>query len=131
MPATIPRQTVQDIRQLLAQGGLSYRAIAQQTGVSRATVRAVDRGERSDDAPPRPVPQHSLRPLAPPKRCPTCGGLVYPPCRLCATRRLAGKRKNPEPRQPAPPGDPLALDLHTDHRRRYQRIRALRQAQNP
>lgn len=92
-----------EVRRLLALATLSHRQIARQTGVSRATVGLVARGRRPDYPPRPPDPLDNLdQPLGPAVRCPGCGGLVYPPCRLCHVRRLKAQgRLNRPPRRAA------------------------------
>ncbi len=86
----IALEKVLEVRRLLDEGGLSRRAIAKQTGVSRGTVNAIANGERglfgaeprkSDDG-YRPPACASVA-----KRCPGCGAMVFPPCVLCQTLR--------------------------------------------
>jgi Helix-turn-helix len=79
-------EKVLEVKRLLDEGGLSRRAIAQATGVSRGTVNAIANGDRGlYGAEPMDGP---LRPQsASASRCPECGGLVYLPCVLCEARR--------------------------------------------
>jgi transcriptional regulator with XRE-family HTH domain len=89
----ISQEMVLEIRRLLALDELSQRKIARLTGVSRATIGAIASGKRPDYE-PRPKEDEWERPVGPPLRCPTCGGRVYLPCRLCRIR--AQKRRELE-----------------------------------
>jgi transcriptional regulator with XRE-family HTH domain len=89
---------VEEIRDLLAEGALSQRKIAQRMGVSRGTVNAIARGRRPVYASGRRVPGIDfIPPSGRPVRCPGCGGMVQMPCLLCYLRaigrreRLAGR----------------------------------------
>ena len=116
---------VLEIRRLLAEGIFSQRKIARLTGVSRGSVGAIASGKRPDYELRSRVEDKFERPAGPPRRCPTCGGMVYMPCRLCALRRrLASKGKNRRP-DPRPEGG-LAPELRDEHRRRYEKVRAWR-----
>ena len=116
---------VLEIRRLLAEGIFSQRKIARLTGVSRGSVGAIASGKRPDYELRSRVEDKFERPAGPPRRCPTCGGMVYMPCRLCALRRrLAAKGRSRRP-QPWPQGL-LGLELRDEHRRRYERVRAWR-----
>jgi transcriptional regulator with XRE-family HTH domain len=80
---------VLEVRRLLAEGKLSQRKIARQTGISRATISLIAQGRRPDYTPkPRAWDEDWEPPLGPPRRCPQCGGLVYLPCRLCRVRAI-------------------------------------------
>jgi hypothetical protein len=105
---------VEDIRRLLAEGKLSERAIAQQTGVSRGMVAAVARGSR----PPQPA-DVSPEPLAVAHRCNECGANVYPPCIACAIRAM-GEEASCRGRLEV---EPLGLNLRPEHDERYRRVR--------
>jgi hypothetical protein len=78
------------VEQLLDEGLLSQRRIAEITGVARGTVLSIAKGRRRqryyfnpNDEPP---------PAEPPARCPGCGGLVYLPCQLCRLRHWQQRR---------------------------------------
>lgn len=99
----------------LGEAGISQRAIARYAGVARTTVARVLSGvwrPRRDQALAEPG-----EPLGPMERCPTCGGLVAPPCRACLDRA--------QPRRPlrAVP-DPISLemDLAGPARQRYDEL---------
>ena len=90
----IAAAVVREIRDLLAEGGLSQRKIAGQTGVSRGTVNAIARGKRPDYATRRPGPGADFTsPGGPPTRCPGCGGMVQMPCLLCQVRAIKQRRR--------------------------------------
>jgi hypothetical protein len=128
---------VEEIRQLLASGTLSERTIARRMGVSRGTVRSIAAGRRRDPVRSiQPWDEEPDQPLEPPRRCPTCGGLVYMPCRLCRMRKLIEKQKqekNTHPRHSESPRQsaiycPSGLALKPDHPQRYEEVRHWREA---
>lgn len=83
----LPTVLILQVRRLLDAGELSHRAIARKVGVSRGTVAEMAHGRRADfgrDPEDRKTP--GIRATTVPLRCPTCGGLVYVPCRLCEAR---------------------------------------------
>jgi len=86
----IALEIVLDIKRQLADGKLSQRQIARQTGISRATISAIASGRRPEYE-PRVRDDEPERPTGPPVRCTGCGGRVYLPCRLCRIR--AAKRR--------------------------------------
>ena len=75
-------EIVEEIRRLLREGRLSWRAIGDRLGVSRGSVANVANGRRSSRTPRTLIDRHMKRP----SRCPSCGGMVYKPCRLCRAR---------------------------------------------
>ena len=89
----IASDIVKEIRQMLAKGSLSQRAIAQRMNVSRGTVCAIAQGKRSD-YPPRFFRKdiHFISPAGVPVRCSGCGGLVQMPCLACYIRRWRRRR---------------------------------------
>jgi hypothetical protein len=120
--AMLPVSIVAEVKRLLAEGKLSQRKIARQTGVSRGIVGLIAKGKRPDYQ-PRQVEEDLWANSGPPERCPTCGAKVYMPCRLCGLRqRLAEKQT---PRVVWPGGSPivLGLQLNDEHRARYEEIR--------
>lgn len=85
---------VSEIRDLLAEGGLSQRTIAQRMGVSRGTVSAIARGKRPNSGPHRgAASEQFVPPGGPPRRCPGCGGMVQMPCLVCHVRAVKQRRR--------------------------------------
>lgn len=84
---------VKEIERLLAVGTLSQRHIAKTLGVSRATVSAIARGTRPDYEARMRARAEAHEPVGPIERCPTCGGRVYMPCRLCRVRKLKAREQ--------------------------------------
>ncbi len=90
---------VNDIRNLLAEGNLSQRKIANQLGVSRGTVSAIACGKRHDyTVRCRQRPHDDFAPTGPVRRCPECGAMVLMPCLACRIRAMKreggrGKRR--------------------------------------
>ncbi|NLE38184.1 MAG: helix-turn-helix transcriptional regulator [Pirellulaceae bacterium] len=117
------------IRRLLAERKLSERKIAALVGVSRGTVAGVARGDRPDYEAMRRKRQEQKDPLprGPLGRCPTCGGKVYMPCRLCQMRAaLADWPPSPRDERPVPT---LDLELRGETLSRYEAIHRLRMQQ--
>ena len=90
----IATDIVKEIRQMLAEGSLSQRAIADRMGVSRGTVCAIAQGKRRD----YPLQffrmdMHFIPPAGRPVRCSGCGGLVQMPCLACYIRQWRRRRK--------------------------------------
>lgn len=83
-------EKVREVKQLIDDGGLSRRAIAAATGVSRGSVNAIANGERglhgidSEDLVDGEPPRSTIA-----ARCPDCGGMVFRPCVLCDARRYS------------------------------------------
>lgn len=83
-------EQVLEVKRLLDEGGLSRRAIARRTGVSRGSVNAIANGERGLFAfDPKDLDGPVREAVA--TRCPGCGGLVYMPCVLCEARAHLGR----------------------------------------
>jgi hypothetical protein len=83
----LTQSVVEQVRDLLAEGLLSQRKIASRVGISRTTVGAIAQGKRPDCQ--SPFETYDLpEPVGPPRRCPTCGGLVFMPCLLCHIRAM-------------------------------------------
>jgi transcriptional regulator with XRE-family HTH domain len=124
----IAPSVVQEVRSLLAEGNLSQRKIARLTGISRGTVGAIAAGKRPDYPSRRRAAEEELpEPAGPPRRCPSCGGMVYMPCRLCQARALkAAAAKPPIPTWLMQPDAPLGLELREGDRARYEEIRLQR-----
>lgn len=78
---------VKEVRRLLAEGKLSQRKIAEAVGVSRSIVSGIARGVRPDYESRTRAQAAEFEPLGPIERCPSCGGKVYMPCRLCRVRK--------------------------------------------
>ena len=77
---------VDEVKRLIAEGQLSQRGIARQTGVSRGSVGLIFHGRRRD-RPARRDEDDLLGPLSGPKsHCDVCGAEVTQPCRACRTR---------------------------------------------
>lgn len=118
---------VAEVEQLLASGGISQRAIARRTGVSRGTVAAIAAGTRRKK-PLRAFVGPPFDLAAPLKRCPQCGGRVHLPCWACAVEAIRQTRSyRPFAERPTAAGAPAAivvgLDLRPEHQRRYRRVR--------
>lgn len=80
---------VKKIRKLFADGR-SLREIARKMRLARNTVDDVAHGRRYG---PSPLPDGDpLQCLGPPVRCAKCGGMVYPPCRLCRVRAIKARK---------------------------------------
>lgn len=128
----IAPELVQHVERLLAEGRLSQRKIAKLTGLSRGTVGAIATGRRPDYEALRRRRQEQEPPerTGPPQRCPGCGALVLMPCLAC---ELKSDARGAPKRRPGPPsGHPdaiLELDLRPEHRARYERVRARREAE--
>ncbi len=125
-------EIVAEVRRLLEETPLSHRKIARLAGVSRGLVDAVASGKRPDYeiAPPSDEDMEE-EPSGPPSRCPSCGGMVYLPCRLCRTRsRHFGepslRSTRPTFVKPTSFG-PIGLDLRPEHQARYEQIRRWRE----
>lgn len=85
----LPTALIMEVRRLLDRRELSHREISKRLGVSRGLINAMANGQRGNHGrdPGEATPTSSpRRELTSPMRCPECGGLVYPPCRLCAAR---------------------------------------------
>jgi len=118
----IPQFKIETVRRLLAEEVLSYRAIALRTGVSRSSVQKIA-NHQMPDRPPTPVVMEVLLPTGPLVRCAECGGLVRLPCLACRVRQFAALTQ----RRFAPLSEePIRLELHDEHRQRYERIRSCR-----
>jgi hypothetical protein len=80
---------IRKIRKLLADGW-SLRKIARKMQLARNTVEAIAHGRRYSPLPPPDEDEPQC--LGPPVRCTICGGMVYPPCRLCRVRALKARK---------------------------------------
>ena len=84
---------IDEARRLLAEGKLSQRRIAQAIGISRATLSGIASGKRPDYEALRRARGQAEEPLGPVERCPTCGGKVHMPCRLCRVRAIQDQER--------------------------------------
>jgi transcriptional regulator with XRE-family HTH domain len=126
----IAEKVVQEVRRLLAEGTLSQRKIAQQTGVCRGTVSAIASGKRPDYRLPDWMQDEEEEHAGPPVRCGGCGGLVYLPCQHCRTQKILAKEKRPRPNGGFDKiEERIELNLRPDHRARYEEVLAWRRAQ--
>ncbi|MBN1589198.1 MAG: winged helix-turn-helix transcriptional regulator [Pirellulales bacterium] len=118
----IASTVIDHIRELLAEGQLSQRKIAQQLGLSRGTVANVAHGRRPDRGairrkrknPPEPFTRGHVA------RCPECGAMVHMPCFACRTRRECAGR--PQRGNDGRLDGPFGLDLHGDVLARYEGV---------
>ncbi len=117
---------VAEVRRLLAEGKHAQRTIARMVGVSRTTVSEIALGRRPEYAGRPEEYAPGCESAGPPQWCAGCGGMVYLPCRLCDARRIAAH--TPRPLQNIAEDEPPVLQLKAEHRRRYERIRAVRQS---
>jgi transcriptional regulator with XRE-family HTH domain len=80
---------VKKVRKLLADGW-SLRKIARKMRLARNTVDAIAHGRRHV---PLPSPdEDGSQCLGLPVRCTTCGGMMFPPCRLCRVRAIKARK---------------------------------------
>ena len=88
----IAASKVEEIRQLLREGGVSQRGIARRLGVSRGTVNAIALGRRPGYE--RRRRGHGIIPPSGPfVRCSTCGALAQMPCLACQLRAWSQRRQ--------------------------------------
>ena len=89
---------IQKIQRILDIGGLTHRAIARETGVSRGTVDSIAIGKRQVEGEYRPMVAHeeSVAMITSPGRCvgrcSNCGAKVRAPCLACQLRALDAVR---------------------------------------
>ncbi len=112
---------VEEVKRLLVEGKLSQRKIARRTGVSRGSVAMIAQGKRPDYPPRRD--EEDLVPVGPPARCPSCGAMVYQPCRLCRLRELLATSKTSPRLGSSDLNLRLGLQLNDEHRARYEEVR--------
>jgi len=108
---------------LLADPTLSRREIARMTGISRTTIIAIATGRRQCIAREEIDVNAETEESPPPARCPTCGGMVILPCRLCHVRLVRKEFAQPQLPELEVEDDPLRLDLRPAERQRYEEIR--------
>lgn len=84
----ISSDLVDEIRRLLT-AGHSPTAVARKAGVHRTVVKRIVATLPPDFV--RTEPSSLYRGI--PERCPTCGGRVFLPCRLCRTRTILASGK--------------------------------------
>ena len=77
---------IEEVHRLLSDGH-SRRQVSRLTGISRNTINRIADGRRADRG-ETVESDYSSIPRTKPKRCRTCGGLVYPPCKLCRVRAM-------------------------------------------
>jgi hypothetical protein len=120
----IAAKIVTEVRQLLDEGTLSQRKIAQRMGISRGSVGAIAAGKRPDyEAMGQPREDEWEEPAGPPARCPGCGGKVYMPCRLCRTRQAIDENaRSTSQRHNVEIDVPLGLNLRPEHRARFEEV---------
>ena len=120
---------VEEVHRLLAAGKWSQRKIARQLGISRGTINAIAQGKRAVGRLPPQEGDEEWHPEGPPQRCPCCGQLAYPPCRLCRVRAVLAKSSRPRlPGLDLPLEVSLGLELNPEHQARYEQIRRDRRA---
>jgi hypothetical protein len=112
---------IEEIRSLLARN-LSYRTIARMTGVGRGTIGAIATGKRPD-YPARMPKNPTAPPAGPPRRCPSCGGMVRMPCQLCHLRALIGTGEQAPFSRGADEEGTIRMDLIDEHHVRYLALR--------
>ena len=81
-------KVIEEIRELL-EDGVPQRDVVRRLGVSRNAVARIARVLRT--SPPEVPPAEEPAPVY--MRCKGCGGLVQPPCRLCAIRRVQRRQR--------------------------------------
>ena len=121
----ISNEMVEEVRRLLAEDKLSQRKIARLLRISRGTVGAISMGRRPDYEALRADSDDLLTPPGPASRCPTCGGKVYLPCRLCRERHRA--KSSPVPPWQDAQDPSVELQLKEEHQSRYEAVRACRE----
>jgi hypothetical protein len=116
---------VAEVQRLLAEGKLSQRSIARLTGVSRGTVGSIASGQRPDYESLHHKDPDEEESLGPPRRCPSCGGMVYGRCRLCHVRESRAANPALHPFHASHEEHPR-LQLRPEHQIRYEQVRAWR-----
>jgi hypothetical protein len=117
---------VENVRRLLSEGR-SQREIRRVTGIARGTIAAIAHGRRPDYEAIRRAKREETRtrPLGRPERCPVCGHIVCPPCRVCHARRCKRISHQGTGPQSGPSfGGPLVLELTPEDQVRYEEVQA-------
>jgi hypothetical protein len=86
----LSQQVIDEARQLLLEGQLSQRCIAERLRISRGTVNSLALGRCGSHGRPAATAQPIQ---VNPSRCPGCRALVYLPCVLCRTRRFIAEQQ--------------------------------------
>ena len=111
------------IRELLASGRHSQRAIARMTGIARGTVASIASGDRPDYSARQQAKIGREKPpfSGPARRCGTCGAKVQLPCLACSIARdqAAGRLQRS---YTLPDPEKFELQLRHAERARYLRI---------
>ena len=127
--ARITKSVAEKILRLLRTKKHSHREVAYIVGVSRGVVGNIARGKRYDFI-KRVRKYDKYAPLlstGPRLRCPTCGVMVFMPCRECEIKKIMADR-DPQPRFDRHLETDLAPDLEPDEQRRLEKIRAAKTA---
>lgn len=123
----LDNQKIREVMQWLDSGLHSQRSISRMTGVSRAVVQRIASGKRKEAETPVKAEWEVDWNERSFERCPRCGALVRVPCMACIIREVAAKTDVPT--YPDSPGSILDLKLEKEHRKRYEKVRAWREAQ--
>ena len=118
---------VAEVESLLCEADLTYRNIAERTGISHGSVSLIARGRRPSHLLYRGGDDDLSAPCGPKARCPSCGAMIYLPCRSCRLRAVLERTPRTSPAQGIQEEEPLELRLKPRHRQRYEEIRARRQ----
>lgn len=85
----LEKDLIHHAQEMLLDGRLSYRKIAEQLGVSRSSIAKIAAARRKTIVVPKPlqISEDSwYQDEGQFTRCPGCGGMVHLPCRLCDVR---------------------------------------------
>lgn len=130
----LTNSTIEAARQLLSEGKLSRREIADKLGISRGSVNSIFNGTlTTHDERPRVADGDPLE-TGPIERCATCGGRVYMPCRLCAVRSWKIESADAKPRSPQRGSDAKAWNTSPElplHAPRHLQSRGAKQPRKP
>jgi hypothetical protein len=122
---------VAEVERLLCEADLTYREIAERTGISHGSVSLIARGKRPSRLLSGGGDDDLSEACGPKARCPSCGAMVYSPCRLCRLRAVLERTPRTSPARGIQEEEPLELRLKQRHRQRYEEIRARREAMDP